>query len=278
MPPDSSSPQPTLTKRLVRARAKIRDSGIPFAAPDRDRWPERLAQINAVVYLTFTQGYGADRATGTDRAEDLCEEAIWLGRQVHALVLMTTRQRACWPSCCCTHSRRAARLSADGALVRWADQDRGRWDTTLIEEARGLLASAERDRTASRPGPYALQAASPLLHTSTPADSEPDWALIVQLYEALAALTPSATVTVNRARALARAGRPDDALTLLTPLADDPHFRGYVPLHAVRADASHAAATLPMRAALWSLAARHAGSDAVRHALMGSNSTEPSQA
>jgi RNA polymerase sigma-70 factor, ECF subfamily len=245
-------PEATLTKRLVRARGKIRDARISFELPDRTRLEERLVEVRAVVYLIFTEGYLASGDEPSVRA-DLCDEAIWLARQLHrlgpdpettGLLALLLLQNA----------RAAARRDADGHLVPYDEQDRTLWDADAVEQAKQLLATTG----AAPPGPYQLQAAIALLHATAPTPGQVNWTVIAQLYDALARVEPSPVVEVNRALAVGRARGAQHGLAALRPALDDPRLAAYVPLHAAHAELLERAGD-PAAAAAWERAAALAG-------------------
>jgi len=198
-------PEPTMAQRLVRAKRKIRDAGIPFRVPPDHLLPERLRAVLAIVYLIFNEGYGPPPRV------ELCEEAIRLGKVLAVLM---------------PDARRAARLNSDGVLVLLADQDRSLWDLARIEEGRHVLDRALRLR---RPGPYQLQAAIASLHF----EEETDWLEIEALYARLGTLTPSPVVELNRAVAVAMAKGPEEGLTLIDRIEGLDDYRH---LHSARAD------------------------------------------
>jgi len=211
---------PTLTKRLVRARAKIRDAGIGFEVPTTEHLPGRIHEVRTVVHLLFTQGY-AD----PPRGRELCEEAIWLGRQVHRMLPRDSETTALLALMLLHHSRWAARW-ADGRLVPYDEQDRARWDLVAVEQAKRLLAGVDE------PGAYGLQAAIALLRAA----NEPRWPLIADLYTALARLDESPVVRVNRAVAVGRADGPQAGLAALAPLLNNSRVCGSVSLLAAHAE------------------------------------------
>jgi RNA polymerase sigma-70 factor (ECF subfamily) len=209
-------PEATMAKRLVRAKHKIRDAGIPFRVPPDHLLPDRLAAVLAVVYLIFNEGYGG--------REELAEEAIRLGRALAGLMPDEPEARALLALMLLHHARREARFR-QGELVLLRDQDRALWDHDGIEAGRDEL---ERAMALGGRGPYALQAAIAALHT----EEEPDWPQIAALYGELARLTGSAVVGLNRAVAVAEAGDVEAALGATEGLELD----GYHYLHATRAD------------------------------------------
>jgi RNA polymerase sigma-70 factor (ECF subfamily) len=210
-------PFDTMSKRLTRAKHKIRDAAIPFAVPDAHQLPDRLAAVLAVVYLIFNQGWGDGRV-------DLAAEAIRLGRALAELMPDESEVLALLALMLLNDSRRGARIR-DGQVVRLDDQDRSRWDWRQIAEGRQVLQHAIAPRTT---GPYAVQAAIADLHLQQPRD----WEQIAALYEILARQTGSAVVEMNRAIAVAELGGPDAGLAVLDQL-DLGHYRYY---HSTRAD------------------------------------------
>ena len=262
-------PEPTLTKRLVRARAKIRDAGITFDLPDRTRLAERLDEVHAVVYLVFTEGYLASGPGRSVRVE-LCDEAVWLARNLHRLLPDDPETTGLLALLLLQHARRGARTGTDGTLIGFDDQDRSRWDTAAIEEARALLATtvpAPTVRSDAGPGPYRLEAAIALLHASAPPGGPPAWALIADLYEVLARISPSPVVEVNRAVAVGRAQGRAAGLQVLRPVLDDPRCAGYLPMLAAHADLLDRAGH-PGAVAAWRHAAARASDPAQRDHLL----------
>jgi RNA polymerase sigma-70 factor (ECF subfamily) len=210
----------TMAQRLVRAKRKIRDAGIPFRVPPDHLLPDRLGAVLAVVYLVFNEGYSRGR-------NDLCAEAIRLGRMLAALMPDEPEALGLLALMLLHDSRRAARTDADGRLVLLEEQDRALWDRAQIGEGRELVDGALRLR---RVGPYQLQAAIAALHT---ADGDTDWPQIVALYGELALVAPSPVVELNRAAAVAMADGPEHGLELIDHIDG---LDGYVSLHAARAD------------------------------------------
>jgi RNA polymerase sigma-70 factor, ECF subfamily len=217
-------PEPTMAQRLVRAKAKIRDAGIPYRVPREADLPERLRAVLAVVYLIFNEGYMASSGETLVR-DDLCAEAIRLGRVLAELMPDEPEVQGLLALMLLIESRRAARTSPDGELVPLGEQDAGRWDRALIEEGQAIVRHCLRR---NQPGPYQIQAAINAVHSEPPTD----WAQVLALYDQLLAFTPSPVVALNRAVAVAEVDGPEAALALVDGLAlDDYHV-----FHAVRAD------------------------------------------
>jgi len=221
-------PEPTMAQRLVRAKAKIRDAGIPYRVPAEADLPGRLAAVLAVVYLIFNEGYTASSGDRLARA-DLCAEAIRLGRLLARLMPDEPEVLGLLALMLLTESRRAARTSAGGALVLLADQDRARWDRALIAEGQTLVRQCLRR---NQPGPYQIQAAINAVHSDAPVADATDWDQILRLYDQLLAIAPSPVVALNRAVAVAEVEGPAAALALVDSL----DLGGYYLFHAIRAD------------------------------------------
>jgi RNA polymerase sigma-70 factor, ECF subfamily len=253
----------TMAKRLVRARTKIRQSAISFELPDPAGLVERLASVQAVLYLVFTEGHLASGDGPAVRA-DLCDEAIWLTRQVHRLLPGDAETTGLLALMLLQHSRSGARHNDLGRLVSYAEQDRRRWDWRLIDEARGLLATTGRGPA----GPYQLQAAIAALHAAATSADDVNWPRIADLYGLLFRIAPSPVVTVNRAVAVGRADGPRTALALLRPVLDDGRLDDYAPLHAAHADLLDRAGDAAAATVAWQRAAELSRNPAEQAALL----------
>ncbi|MFI6673694.1 RNA polymerase sigma factor [Kribbella sp. NPDC050470] len=221
-------PEPTMAQRLVRAKAKIRAAGIPYRVPYEADLPERVRGVLAVVYLIFNEGYAASSGETLVR-DDLCAEAIRLGRLLVELMPDEPEAVGLLALMLLQASRRPARVAADGSLVRLSDQDRLLWDRSLIAEGHELVRRCLRR---NQPGPYQLQAAINAVHTDAPTAAATDWPQILQLYDHLLTLDPTPVVALNRAVAVAEVHGPAEALTLI----EDLDLGAYYLFHAIRAD------------------------------------------
>ena len=226
-------PEPTVAQRMVRAKHKIRVSGIPLAEPAPDALADRLAAVLAVLYLIFNEGYAATAGDAVVR-EDLAAEAIRLARIVHLLLPDEPEPAGLLALMLLHHARRAARVGADGELVLLEEQDRERWDRATIGQALPLV---DRALTLRRPpGPYALQAAIAAIHAQAARPGATDWRQIALLYAELGRVQPSPVVTLNQAVAVAMADGPAAGLRLIDALAREGALDRYHLLHAARAD------------------------------------------
>ena len=221
-------PEATIAQRIVRAKAKIRDAGIPYRVPSEEELPGRVRAVLAVIYLVFNEGYTASSGDILVR-EDLAAEAIRLGRLVANLLPREPEAMGLLALMLLIHARRAARVDGDGNLVLLADQDRDRWDRPLIDEGLELVRRCLR---LNRPGPYQVQAAIQAVHSDAARAEDTDWWQVLQLYNQLVAIAPNPVVQLNRAVAVAQVEGADAALSLLEGLDLD----GYYLYHSVRAD------------------------------------------
>jgi RNA polymerase sigma-70 factor (ECF subfamily) len=226
-------PTATMAQRLVRAKRKIRDAGIPFSIPDTSDMPERLDAVLTAIYLIFNEGYAPTRGKPLVRA-DLCSEAIRLGRLVTTLLEPTPPPEAtALLALMLLHdSRREARLDDVGDLVILEEQDRSRWNRPQINEALPLANRA----LSSNSGPFALEAAIAAEHCKAARAEDTDWPRIVRLYDLLQDLLPSPIIALNRAVAIGMAAGPQSAIALIDELANSGELDGYHLLPAARAD------------------------------------------
>jgi RNA polymerase sigma-70 factor (ECF subfamily) len=224
--------EPTMGKRIVRAKRKIADAHIPYRVPSAAELPGRLLGVLQVVYLIFNEGYSANAGDRLVRA-DLCAEALRLGRLLAELLPADAEVLGLLALMELHDARRAARVGADGRYVPLPEQDRSRWDEQRIQAGRVALERAVR---LASPGKYQLHAAITELHIRGVESGLTDWVQIAGLYDVLAAIAPSPVVEVNRAAAIGFASGASAGLHALEPLVDNPALERYQPLYAAQAD------------------------------------------
>jgi RNA polymerase sigma-70 factor (ECF subfamily) len=224
--------EPTMGKRIVRAKRKIADAHIPYQVPSTADLPARLLGVLQVIYLIFNEGYSANAGDSLVRA-DLCAEALRLGRLLAELLPADAEVLGLLALMELHDARRAARVDPAGRYVPLPDQDRSRWDDQRIQAGRAALHRAAR---LASTGKYQLQAAITELHIQGVETGLTDWVQIAGLYDVLATVAPSPVVEVNRAAAIGFAYGPSAGLHALEPLVGNPALERYQPLHATRAD------------------------------------------
>ncbi|HYZ81200.1 MAG TPA: RNA polymerase sigma factor [Solirubrobacteraceae bacterium] len=257
-------PEPTMAKRLVRAKAKIAGAGIPYRVPRAHLLPERTGGVLAVLYLLFNEGYAASGGADLIRAK-LCDEAIRLARALAGLMPDEPEAAGLLALMLFHHARRSARLDTAGDVVTLEDQDRGLWDRQEIDEADALLEAALRH---GRAGPYQLQAAIAACHTGAPDAAVTDWAQIAALYDLLVRIVPSPVVELNRAVAVAMSRGLDVGLEILGELEASGRLDGYHLLSATRADLLRRQGRREEAAAAYREALALVGSEAERRFLV----------
>jgi RNA polymerase sigma-70 factor (ECF subfamily) len=255
--------EPTMAKRLVRAKAKIAGARIPYRVPPAHLLPERTGGVLAVLYLLFNEGYAASGGPELIRAQ-LCDEAIRLGRALSRLMPDEPEAAGLVALMLFHHSRRRARCDAAGELITLENQDRARWDQAQIDEARGRLEAALRH---GRAGPYQLQAAIAACHADAAAVADTDWDQIASLYDLLREVMPSPVVALNRAVAIAMTRGPAAGLEVIDDLEASGELAGYHLLDATRADLLRRLGRTDDAAVAYRRARELAGSDAERRFL-----------
>jgi RNA polymerase sigma-70 factor, ECF subfamily len=250
--------EPAMGQRLSRAKAKIRDAGIPFAVPGAELWGDRLGSVLDVLYLIFNEGYSRTRGDAPLRV-DLCEEAIWLGRMVDTLCPDEAEVLGLLALMLSVHARRPARFGAGGAMIALDRQDRRLWNPALTAEARAHL---DRAVGLGAPGPFQIKAAISILHLGAVSADATDWPQIILLYDALLRHEPTPVVRLNRAAALAGAGALAEAEQELAALGGE--LGQYQPYHAACADILARLGRAPEAAAAYHRAINLAGTEAER--------------
>ena len=226
-------PEPTIAQRIVRAKRTLADAHVPFEVPRGDEFTARLSSVLQVIYLVFNEGYAATAGDDWMRPA-LCEDALRLGRILAGLVPQEPEGHGLVALMEIQASRSRARLGPKGKPILLLDQDRARWDHVLVR--RGLVALERAEQLGGSLGPYALQAAIAACHARAHTAEETDWARIASLYEALAQITPSPVVELNRAVAIGMAFGPAAGLELVDALISEPSLKAYHLLPSVRGD------------------------------------------
>ncbi|MEU4213998.1 DUF6596 domain-containing protein [Actinoplanes sp. NPDC026623] len=259
-------PEPTMAQRIVRAKGKIRDAGIPYRVPPPSELPARLPPVLAVIYLIFNEGYAASSGAALVR-DDLCAEAMRLARMLGTLLPDEPEVRGLLALLLLIGSRRAARTNMDGAMIRLRDQDRSLWDAAMIAEGQDLVRGCVRR---GRPGPYQLQAAINAVHSAARDVTTTDWAAILQLYDQLMTVAPTPVVALNRAVAMAEVVSPGAALAVVNGL----DLERYYLFHAVRADLLRRLGREQEARAAYDLAAGLTANEAERSFLRGARTLD----
>lgn len=254
-------PEPTMAQRIVRAKGKIRDAGIPYRIPKPAELPDRLRPVLAVIYLIFNEGYAASSGATLIR-DDLCAEAMRLARMLGTLLPDEPEVRGLLALLLLIGARRAARTNMDGGMVRLRDQDRSLWDAAMIVEGQDLVRGCVQR---GRPGPYQLQAAINAVHSAARDVTTTDWPAILQLYDQLMTVAPTPVVALNRAVAMAEVVSPRAALAVVDGL----DLERYYLFHAVRADLLRRLGREQEARAAYDLAAELTANEAERSFLRG---------
>jgi RNA polymerase sigma-70 factor, ECF subfamily len=257
------SSEPTMAKRLVRAKQKIQNAGIPYRVPPAHLLPKRTPGVLGVLYLLFNEGYSATAGADLVR-QNLCAEAIRLARVLATLMPDEAEAAGLLALMLLHDARRAARLDAHGDLVTLEDQDRGKWDAAEIAEGVAVLQGALRR---GPPGPYQVQAAVGACHATAATPQDTDWAQITGLYEQLARFLPTPVVELNHAVAVGMAHGPQAGLSLVAALEASGKLAGYHLLPATRADFLRRLGRLSEAAVAYQEALELAGTDAERRFL-----------
>jgi len=221
-------PEATMAQRIVRAKHKIKDAGIPYRIPTGAELPRRLPPVLAVLYLVFNEGYAASVGADLVRA-DLCADAIGLTRELAGLMPDEPEVAGLLALLLLTESRRPARTAPDGSMVLLPDQDRSRWNAELVAEGQAIVRACLRR---GRPGPYQIQAAIAAVHSDAPTAADTDWSQVLALYDQLNAIAPTPVVALNRAVAVGELHGPAAALAEVDRL----ELPTYHLFHAARAD------------------------------------------